>query len=219
MVSSLKAYGLEVRQSLAAFFGSLPWYFRERFIWWLLLAPVLLVVLVYFLSDANIFGWQHQRTQKGHMEVLHPCLLAASVLLSLFGWLRSKDAALGLLAAVCSACFGRELAGQGTSIYLALGLIICIWYAHTRRQQIATLLQSRWALAFVAMGFINYALSQLLDRGVIRGIGRLITQSGGWQPPYASNLEESLESLGGLFLLLAATTLFSIVSVSKAQDV
>lgn len=214
MLSYLKTLGLELKESLSAFFRVLPLYFRDQFIWWPLLSAVLLLILVYLVSDANFQGWKHQRTFKELMEILHPSLLAAGVLVSLLGSWLSRDRSMALMAAILVACLGRELAGQGTSIYLAMGLILCIWYANTHRQQVNTLLQSRWTLSLLAMGFINYACSQLLDRGIIRGIGRLLSQNTRWQPPYASNMEESLETLGGLFLLLAAVALFA---VTRAQ--
>ena len=72
----------------------------------------------------------------------------------------------------------------------------------------------RWATPLLGMCFVCYLSSQLLDRGIVKRIGWLILWDTSWKPAYSSNLEEALETLGGLFLLC---TPFA-VKVSRAAN-
>ena len=71
----------------------------------------------------------------------------------------------------------------------------------------ATLLDSRLASSLMATCYIIYALSQLLDRNVAMRIGRLLLWDATWEIPYTSQIEESLETLGGLCLVLTVVVL------------
>ena len=81
-------------------------------------------------------------------------------------------------------------------------MIFLVVYGNRHPDRIASLLNSKWATSFLGMCFVCYLTSQLLDRGVVKRIGWLILWDTSWKPPHASNIEEALESLGGLFLLL-----------------
>lgn len=193
---------LEVKDSLISFFKRLPGWFREQYLWPFLLAPAVCGFIIYQLADANVWGWQTAGELKATMEIIHPSLLALGALIALASWALTKKQSLAFVGAMCGFAFFRELGGQGTSIVLYLGLIALIVYAQKKPEKLLLLLGSRVATSLMATGFICYALSQLLDRGVIKRIGWLFTWDTSWKPPYSSQMEESLETLGGACLLV-----------------
>jgi hypothetical protein len=192
-----------VVDALGAFLAALPGWFRKRYLWVLLLAPTAWVIVVYRLAARDVFGWGESGQGKGFMEILHPALLAGGTLLALAGWALSRNASTGFMGAVCALALSRELGGQGTSIVMLAGLVGLVTWAHGRRPKLATLLDSRLASSLLATGFICYAASQVLDRGIAKRIGRLLLWDGSWEMRYASQIEESLEAFGGACLLLA----------------
>jgi hypothetical protein len=171
------------------------------FIWGLLTIPILLMVIVYYLSATNFHGWGNQSKFKLLMEVAHPALLAGFLLISLLRLWMSRDTAFAFLAVLSGFVLGRELMGQGSTIILYAGLIGLIIYGNRHPDSIGSLLGSRWATSFLGMCFVCYLSSQLLDRGIIKRIGWVILWDTTWKLPFSSNLEEALESLGGMFLL------------------
>ena len=184
------------------FMSSLYGWVRRDFIWAMLMVPVLHILLVYHLSATNFSGWADRNAFKALMEIVHPALLAGFLLISLLRLWVSRDAVFAFLAVLSVFVLGRELMGQGSTFILFAGLIGLIIYGRTHPDRIVSLLQSRWAMSFLGMCFVCYLCSQLLDRGIVKRIGWLIFWDTSWKPPFSSNLEESLESLGGFFLLL-----------------
>lgn len=193
----------EIKTALVTFFRSLPHWFRTRYLWILLLIPAIWIIVIYLLSDADFMGWNDAETCKAFMEILHPALLATGVLIALSGWLLSRNTSLAFLSVMCAFLLAREIGGQGTSFILYAGLAGLIIYGYFNQLKLMTLLHSRFACSWLATGFICYAVSQLLDRGVIKRLGWLFTWDTSWRPPYTSQIEESLEALGGSFILLA----------------
>ena len=189
---------------------------RRDFLWALLIVPVLHVLLVYYFSKINYLGWADRNEFKALMEIVHPALLAGFFLVSLLRLWASRDTAFAFLAVLSAFVLGRELMGQGSTFILIAALIGLIIYGRKFPDRIASLLQSRWALSFLFMCFVCYLSSQLLDRGIVKRIGWLIFWDTSWKPPFSSNLEESLESLGGLFLLL---TPFAVRARTKPNSV
>lgn len=185
------------------FFRGLPGWFRTQYIWMLLLVPVIWSSIIYGLADANIMGWGEARICKAFMEVVHPSLLATGTLLAVAGWIFTRETSLAFLGVLCAFALSREIGGQGSSIILYMGLLGLIVYGHANRRKIKTLIDSAWATSFMASCFICYAVSQLFDRGVVKRLGWLFTWDTSWKPPYSNQIEESLEALGGGFLLLA----------------
>jgi hypothetical protein len=176
---------------------------RRDFKWGLLIMPILLSALVYRLSVADFQGWGDHSVFKPLMEIVHPALLAGFLLVSLLRLWVSRDTAFAFLAVLSAFVLGRELMGQGSTFILYAALIGLIIYGNRHPDRIASLLRSKWATSFLGMCFVCYLSSQLLDRGIIKRIGWLILWDTSWKPPFSSNLEEALESLGGLFLLLS----------------
>ncbi len=199
----MKIILIHIKTALVGFFRALPRWFRSRYMWALLLVPVIWSIGIDRLADANAMGWSDSATNKAFMEILHPALLATGVLFALAGWLVTRNTSLAFLSVLCAFLLSRELGGQGTSIILYLGLVGLITYGYFNFHKLETLLGSRFITSCIATGFIIYAVTQMLDRGIIKRLGWLFTWDTSWRPPYSSQMEESLESLGGSFLLLA----------------
>jgi len=197
LISGPLKYGRALRSFLSSMLG---WVVRD-FIWGLLIIPILLIVLVYSLSAVNFQGWADHSVFKPLMEIVHPALLASFLLVSLLRLWMSRDTAFAFLAVLSGFVLGRELMGQGSTIILYAGLIGIIVYGHRHPDRIGSLLRSKWATSFLGMCFMCYLISQLLDRGIVKRIGWLILWDTSWKLPFSSNLEEALESLGGMFLL------------------
>ncbi len=193
--------------SLGAFFRALPAWFRTRYFWILLLAPAVTIVIVYQLSDANVMDWSDSEICKATMEIFHPALLVVGTLIAFSGWVLTRNVSLAFLGVMCVFVLAREIGGQGTSVILYAGLVGLISYGHARPHNVATLLDSRFASSLMATTFLCYAISQLIDRGVIKRLGWMITWDTSWTPPYESQIEETLETLGGAFLITAVLVL------------
>ncbi len=201
LMGSLISGPLQKGRTIRSFlFSTLGWV-RRDFKWGLLIVPILLSALVYSLSAANFQGWGDHSVFKPLMEVVHPALLAGFLLVSLLRLWVSRDTAFAFLAVLSVFVLGRELMGQGSTVILYAALIGLIIYGNRHPDRIASLLRSQWATSFLGMCFVCYLSSQLLDRGIVKRIGWLILWDTSWKPPFSSNLEEALESLGGLFLL------------------
>jgi hypothetical protein len=181
--------------------SSILGWIRSDFKWSLLIIPILFSVLIYSLSEVDYQGWGDRHRFKFLMEIVHPVILATFLLVSLQSWLSTKDTTFIFLTVLSVLVLGRELYGQGAGFVFYPALIGLIVYGSRNPDRIASLLGSKWATSFLGMCFLCYLSSQLLDRGLVKRIGWLIFWDTSWKPPHASNLEESLESLGGLFLL------------------
>lgn len=201
-----------VRTAFPVFCRALPGWFLNRYYWVLLLLPALVSLLVYKLAEANVFGWQSSTPCKLVMEIIHPSLLTGGMLLALVGWRYSRNTSLAFVGVMCAFTLARELCGQGTSFILYIGLLGLITYGYYNLDKLATLLNSRLASSLMATCFIIYAISQLLDRGAAVRVGRLLLWDASWEIPYTSQIEESLESLGGLCLLFTVVVLIILVT-------
>jgi hypothetical protein len=201
-MDSLNSGRLQKGRTIRSFLSSMLGWVRRDFKWGLLIVPILYIVLVYSLSEADFQGWGDHSVFKPLMEVVHPALLAGFLLVSLLRLWVSRDTAFAFLAVLSVFVLGRELMGQGSTFILYAALMGLIIYGNRYPDRIASLLRSQWATSFLGMCFVCYLSSQLLDRGIVKRIGWLILWDTSWKPPFSSNLEEALESLGGLFLLL-----------------
>jgi hypothetical protein len=205
-------------RAMLDFLSSLKGWARRDFIWGMLIVPLLHIVLFYQLSKINFSGWADQSLFKSLMEIVHPALLAGFILLSLLRLWISRDTAFAFLAVLGAFVLGRELMGQGSTFILLAAIIGLILYGRRYPDLIASLLTSRWALSFIGMCFVCYFSSQMLDRGIVKRIGWLIFWDTSWKPPFSSNLEESLESLGGFFLLLTPLAIRARTKLDHATD-
>ena len=198
---------VEMRLSLKNFIQALPDWWRRDFMWRLIAWPFLFIVLMYILSDANIFGWQDSSVCKNDLEIIHPALLLLTIILSVGGWLKAKDSALLFLGFLAAFALARELLGQGSTFVFIAGIIGLIIYCNRDLERIKTLLNSKWSTSLLGMCFICYFISQLFDRGLIKRIWWLVKMDTSLKLPYSSNIEEGLESLGGFFLVLTSISL------------
>ena len=215
LMDSTKSKIVIAYQGIRSFLSSVLGWARRDFLWALMIVPVLFVGLIYHLSAADFAGWADRNVFKTLMEIVHPALLAGFLIISLLRLWVSRDTVFAFLAVLSVFVLGRELMGQGSTFILFAALIGLIIYGRRHPARIAPLLNSRWATSFLGMCFVCYLCSQLLDRGIIKRIGWLIFWDTSWKPPFSSNLEESLESLGGLFLLL---TPFAIRARTKLNS-
>lgn len=170
----------------------------------LLTVPVAIIALVYLLSVNDIAGSSDEHVFKGFMEILHPGLLSGFLLVSLGRWVATRQVEFAFLGVLAACTLSRELIGQGSSFIVYAGIIVLYWYASRNHEKLGPLLKSDWVMSFIFMCFVCYATSQLLDRGAVKHLGRLILADSEWKLAHSSNLEEALESLGGGFLLLAS---------------
>jgi hypothetical protein len=207
-----------VKTALGAFFKALPEWFRTRYIWILLLIPIAWCVIIYMLADADFMGWSNAGTAKDFMEIVHPSLLASGAALGLLGFAITRNSSLVFMGVMCAFVLAREIVGQGSSSILYIGLIALITYGYANRDRVHSLMQSRLASSCIASTFICYFVSQMLDRGVIKRIGWLFTEGTSWVPPYSSQIEESLESLGGAFLLVTVVVLVVLALQRKNSN-
>ena len=202
----------QIRRAVPGLTKAVLVWVREEFIWSLLLMPILLIAMVYSLSEANFLGWSDQSVCKSAMEIIHPILLVLALSISIFGFFKTRDTALLFLAVFDAFTLSRELIGQGFGIIYYPALIGLLVYGNSHRELIATLLRARWASSFLGMCFVCYFLSQTLDRGVIKRIIWLFYWDTSLTLPYSSNFEETLETLGGLFLM--CTSLFVLAKTA-----
>ena len=197
--------------------AALPAWWRQSFIYPLLIVPLLAIAVVYGISESNFFGWGDRTVAKAQLEILHPALLAIGVALAGLGWWLNRDPVLAFVAVLIVFPLSRELMGQGSSGIMIVGLLGVIFWGHRHTDDLKGLLQSRLATSALALCFFSYGLSQALDRGVIKRIGWLFTGDTSWRVPHSSNLEEGLETIGGAFLLVAAITVICHVYAQRHQ--
>ncbi len=191
---------------------------RRDFKWGLLIVPILFSVLIYTLSEVDFQGWGNRHRFKYLMEIVHPAFLATFLLVSLQSWFSTKDTTFAFLTVLSVFLLGREFVGQGAGFVLYPALIGIVVYGNRNQNRIASLLRSRWATSFLGMCFLCYLISQFLDRGLVKRIGWLILWDTSWKPPHASNLEEALEALGGLFLLCVPFAVRVSASVDQSKQ-
>ena len=194
---------------LVAFIADAFHWTIKDFQYWLLIFPVLVSVGTYHVTDSNTFGCLDFIRCKGYLEVIHPMVLALSVIGGFAGYYRSKQTVFLFVSALCCLPLLREVLGQGYSFLIVIGLPIMIVYAVDNRKKIEPLYQSRISKSFLTMTFICYITSQLLDRGVVKRVYYVLTGDRTFSDRFYSEIvEESLESLGGMFLLAVVIALY-----------
>ncbi|MFH0945605.1 MAG: hypothetical protein V2A76_10445 [Planctomycetota bacterium] len=185
-------------------------WFRRTFYWWLLLIPAIHLALISYLSHQKVGIFHNEVEPKVLFEVIHPALLVLFTLLSLQGWRLTRQFAFGWMTLFGAVLFCRELHFYGSGPILVGGLLFLLWAAIKKKEERRAFLAQRWAASLFTLSFVSYVVSQLLDRGVFEFIGRVIVWNFRWILLYRSNMEETLEALGGLFLVF--TTLTILVS-------
>jgi hypothetical protein len=154
-------------QPLRSFFTSLPAWMRQDFMLGYLVVPALFIILIYNLSEANVFGWHESSCCKNDLEILHPTLLAFALMISIAGWFKTKDLSVLCLCFLSGGALSREILGQGYTFVFVISIVGVIVYANQNLEQMTTLLKSKLSTSFLGMCFICYIISQLFDRGII----------------------------------------------------
>lgn len=169
-----------------------------------LLIPVLGLATFRTLAARDVLGWNDEPTCKGMMEIVHPTILAT---LAVIAWIRcavSRSWIHGWLGALGTVLFCRELHFSGASIVLVGGGGALAWLAWKHAPRMAPLAGRRLVLSLFLTGFVCYAGSQILDRNVIKHVGRAVSGDKKYKLAYSSQMEECLEALGGACLLAAS---------------
>ncbi len=183
----------------------------KDFYWWLIVIPILQSLLIAHLSAIGFHEWQNHKFFKNLMEWIHPSILLAFTLIVLQSWRLDRTYTYGWLSILGFTLYCRELHFVGSSItsYVILAIMALIAFRHPDR--LRPLFRVRWASSFFAMTVLLYLTSQLIDRGAVKRVGWILLQNPKWNIPYTSNIEESLETLGGLFLLITPFLISRVV--------
>lgn len=159
--------------------------------------------------------WDETGRWKDLFEIAHPALLVLGAFLGFLGRVQYRRTAFVFLGTIFAVALFREIAGQGWTSVFCGGMLVLIVYGLLNPEKLTLLHESRWTLSFVGMCFFCYVLSKLLDMGLVKRLAKPFAKTK-W-PPYSSYIEESLEFLGGFFLVLAVLSLFFLAGKSKEQ--
>lgn len=180
------------------------WFF-SIFQWPLLVLPCVVAATVYWLTEIDFCGFRDYSVLKSRMELLHPAVLAAAVLVAAQGWRLTRDFSYLWLFFAALNFLGREcrIVGHASSELVFLVFAVLVAVAVKKRSAMTGLWLDRTAASLFTMCLVTYFLSQALDRKLIEHVLRPF-MGRGWRIPGASNIEETLETLGGMFLLFTS---------------
>lgn len=184
-------------------------WFSQTFYWWLLLIPAIHLGLISYLSQQKIGIFHNEVDPKVLFEQIHPAILVVFTLLSLQGWRLTRRYAFGWMTIFGCVLFCREMHFYGSGPILVGGLLLLLRAAIKQPEERRAFLSQRWAASWFTLSFVSYVVSQLLDRGVFEFIGRVIVWNFRWTLLHRSNMEETLETLGGLFLVFTTLTILA----------
>jgi hypothetical protein len=179
-------------------------WFKSKFRWSLLLSVPLVALTIAALSSQDFLNWGTEYVLKAKLEIVHPALLFGFVIVSLGGWLVKGLHVSAWMALLGAAFFMREIHFEGSDYLMVIVLLGIFTYAWRNSNHFTKLWIAQWPLSMLVMCFISYASSEILfDRGLIKQPFEIIFNDPDWMLPHSSNIEESLETLGGLFILLS----------------
>lgn len=177
---------------------------RREFRWPLLLAIPAVALLIALLSSRDFLEWDSRSTLKPVLEIIHPGLLFGFTVIALVGWLGKGYHVSAWMALLGSAFLMREIHFAGSDYLMGiivLGIAVYVWRHPSKFE---ALWATPWSLSLLVMSLVSYGCSEVLfDRGLIKQPFEIIFSDPEWKLPYSSNIEESLETLGGFFLLLS----------------
>jgi hypothetical protein len=184
------------------------WLYND-FKWPLLILIPVVACLINFLAHQDFLGWSANNVLKSKLEIIHPALLAGFALVSLMGWRMYSSAALGGMAWLGFAFVMREIHFEGSDYLMGVIVVIVLGSAWRSPERYVDLWNSDWVVSLLFMGFVSYFCSEiLLDRGLIKQPFELLYGDPDWKLPFSTQMEESLETLGGLFLFLSGLIFF-----------
>lgn len=191
---------------------------RHDFYRSLILIIPCVALIIATLSSQNFMNWQTGHVLKNVLEVLHPALLGTFTGIMFIGFVARRNQIAGWMALLGSAFFMREIHFEGSDFimtFILLGIGVTAWRQPSR---FTDLWNAPMTLSLIAMCGISYGCSEVLfDRGLIKQPFEIIFSDPEWKLPYSSNIEESLETLGGFFLLLSGFV-FLFRPAAQAND-
>jgi len=183
------------------------YWFAHVFHWWLLAVVPIHLGLISYLSQYDLGIFRDEDATKRVFELIHPAVLVGFTLVSLQGYRLTRSTQFGWLTLFGAVLFCRELHFFGSGPILVGGLLMLLWAAVRQVEERRSFLAERWPASLFTLSFVSYVISQLLDRGVFQFSIQTIRGNPHWILLHRSNMEESLETLGGCFLLLTALCL------------
>lgn len=192
---------------------------RAEFKWPLLLFIPVVVTTIELLMYQDFLGWSESGVLKSKLEIAHPALLVAFTLLSLIGWRKFSHLPWVGMSLLGFAFVMREIHFEGSDYLMGVLVLGVLGYAWKNPDSFASLWKADWALSLMAMGFVSYFCSEVLfDRGLIKQPIELIMGDPEWKLPFSTQVEESLETLGGLFLLSSSIVFFRFMNQSRVDS-
>jgi hypothetical protein len=178
---------------------------KHEFKWPLVFAIPVVCIVVQVLSQMNFLQWGDSSIHlKRYLEIIHPALLAGFTLVAFAHWLKHHIYASLWISILGAAFFIREIHFPWSDYIMAAIILGLFFQAYKNPDTLAALTKNPIALSLMAMGFISYFSSEiLLDRGLIKQPFQIYYGSEEWKLPNSSNMEESTETLGGIFLFLS----------------
>ena len=80
-------------------------------------------------------------------------------------------------------------------------------FAYRRPEDVAALFRNRMVRSLLIMCLFCYFISQFMDRGLAKRMVRPFLGDPEWEIPNSTQMEETLEALGGIFLLCTGLVL------------
>lgn len=174
----------------------------QSFHWWLLLIPAIHFAMVQYLSINDLLIFAKSGPTKEFFEIVHPTVLACCLLVLLQGWRLTGKFSFGWMTLFIFCMLCRELHFYGSSAIMAGGSLILLFVAIRRRDERRAFFEKRWASSFYFVGLVCYMVSQMLDRNLINHVVRFVINDQSFKIVAENKIEESLEALGGFFMLL-----------------
>lgn len=181
-------------------------WFIHVFRWWLLPLPLIHIAVVQYISAIDLGVFADRSDTKDLFEIIHPAILATAFVVAALSFWMTRRFTFGWLTALTAVLFCREMHFVGSGVILVGGLLILIVVAARNPVHRRAFVQQRWAITLFLFCILCYTISQMFDRNTFAHIGRVIVQNESFEILHSSNVEESMESLGGLCLLLSILT-------------
>jgi len=152
-------------------------------------------------------------TSKPVQELIGPSTMIATTLLAVF-----VHRKVGVFFTLLSACFAgaifmREWHVWGTEQAIFVALAALAWWASSRREEIIPYLRQSNVGALLCTALLCYAASQFMDQDILLKLD-LVTISD--YKKWNDNLEETLETVGHLFVL--AAVVMTYLSAGKSRS-
>lgn len=180
---------------------------HQEFILWLTTIPPLIALTLYLLLQYTFHFENNNIIIIKIMEVLHPAILFLFLCTTAYSWKNYHTQGFKWTTITAAALFMREIHFKGSDIIVYTTLILSWGLAWRQPKYIVDLFSHKIASSCFVMGFLSYVCSESFDRRIFERFFKIYLNNYSYRIPHSSRIEESLETLGGLFLLLSAITL------------